>query len=58
MCKRFLFSEAGAVTTDWMVLTAATVTLALVVGLTVSTPADGLAATIGNQLESTSPAEM
>ena len=47
MIKNFKNDESGAVTVDWVVLTAAIVLLGAVVGASVKTGAEGLAADIG-----------
>ncbi len=44
--KRFFRSEDGAVTVDWVVLTAGVVTLAVVVGSTLTDPVDAQLANI------------
>ena len=51
--KNFRRDEDGAVTVDWVVLTAAIVALGLVVGSTVRTGATTLASTIGTELSGT-----
>lgn len=50
--KNFRNDEDGAVTVDWVVLTAAIVALGLVVGNAVSTGASTKAATIVSQMTS------
>ncbi|OYW62285.1 MAG: hypothetical protein B7Z31_01420 [Rhodobacterales bacterium 12-65-15] len=47
----FLNDETGAVTVDWVVLTAAVVTLGLVVFNVVSPAVSNLAQDIGNEVE-------
>ena len=51
----FIKDEDGAITVDFVVLTAAIVTLGLVVGVTISRGAEGLANEIENELDSQSP---
>lgn len=46
----FLKSEDGAVTVDWMLLTAALLTLGIVVGYAVSHGAETMAENTGNEL--------
>lgn len=48
--KRFAQDESGAVTVDWVVLTAAAVGLALIVGGTVSTEIANVAKDIGDDM--------
>ena len=48
--KKFHNDESGAVTVDWVVLTAAIVGLGLVVVMTVSNGLDGAATTLVNDL--------
>lgn len=55
MLKKFLTEERGAVTADWVVLTAGIVTLGLFVGLTVSAPTNDLATDIGGTLQAMDP---
>lgn len=50
MLKRFLASEEGAVTVDWMLLTAALLTLGIVIGYTVSDGANEMADNTGQVL--------
>ncbi|MEJ6397204.1 Flp family type IVb pilin [Yoonia sp. 208BN28-4] len=49
--KNFRNDEDGAVTVDWVVLTAAIVALGLAVGGTVSTGAGNLATTVAADIE-------
>ncbi len=49
--KSFLSNESGAVTVDWVVLTAALVGLGLAVISVVSTGLEDLSGDIGSQLE-------
>ena len=51
----FIKDEDGAITVDFVVLTAAIVTLGLVVGVAISNGAGGLANDIKNELDSQSP---
>ena len=51
--KNFRRDEDGAVTVDWVVLTAAVVVLGGVVGGAVSTGVNNLGNTIGNEMTST-----
>jgi len=51
--KNFRADEDGAVTVDWVVLTAAIVGLGIVVLGTVRTGATGLATTVGTELSTT-----
>ena len=51
----FIKDEDGAITVDFVVLTAAIVTLGLVVGVAISNGAGGLANDIENELNSQSP---
>ena len=51
--KRFAQDESGAVTVDWVVLTAAAVGLALVVGGTVTTGITSVAEDISTDMVST-----
>ena len=48
--KNFRNDEDGAVTVDWVVLTAAIVALGLVVGTSVKNGATALATDVGNDL--------
>lgn len=54
--KKYLASfaqdETGAITVDWVVITAAVVVLAMAVGLTVATGAGNLSAEVGDSLSS------
>lgn len=47
---KFLESESGAVTVDWVVLTAAVASLALLVVLTIGTPAVQFGRDIGDHV--------
>ena len=51
----FIKDEDGAITVDFVVLTAAIVTLGLAVGVAISNGAGGLANDIKNELDSQSP---
>ena len=51
--KNFCADQDGAVTVDWVVLTAAVVVLGGVVGGAVSTGVNNLGNTIGNEMTST-----
>lgn len=51
----FIKDEDGAITVDFVVLTAAIVTLGLAVGVAISNGAGGLANDIENELNSQSP---
>jgi Flp pilus assembly pilin Flp len=53
LINNFLRSEDGAVTVDWVVLTAAIVGLGLVIGTTVGQSTADLAETIGTQISTT-----
>jgi Flp pilus assembly pilin Flp len=53
--KNFRADEDGAVTVDWVVLTAAIVGLGIAVLTTVSGGAEGLATSIGGELTSIDP---
>ncbi len=55
MFKSFFTSECGAVTADWVVLTAGVITMAMVVAFSVSVPTNGHAIKIGDSLHSMSP---
>ncbi len=50
LLKEFHQSEDGAVTVDWMLLTAALLTLGIVVGYAVSDGAETMAQNTGNEL--------
>ena len=50
MIKNFKKSEDGAVTVDWVVLTAAIVLLGAAVGSSIKTGATGLAADVGGDM--------
>ena len=50
MFKTFKNSEDGAVTVDWVVLTAAIVLLGAAVGSSIKTGAEGLATDVGNDM--------
>jgi len=51
---KFLKSESGAVTADWVVLTAAVVSLGLVVVVPIGTSAVSFGAEIANEVNETS----
>jgi Flp pilus assembly pilin Flp len=53
LINNFLRSEDGAVTVDWVVLTAAIVGLGLVIGTTVGQSTADLADTIGTEIGNT-----
>lgn len=53
LINNFLRDEDGAVTVDWVVLTAAIVGLGLVIGTTVGQSTADLADTIGQEIAST-----
>jgi Flp pilus assembly pilin Flp len=53
LINNFLRDEDGAVTVDWVVLTAAIVGLGLVIGTTVGQSTADLASTIGDEIAST-----
>lgn len=53
--KEFFRSECGAVTADWVILTAGVVTLGLAVGLSVGTQTIGLANDIDTSIQTMSP---
>ena len=55
--REFIKDEDGAITVDFVVLTAAIVTLGLVVGVTISNGAEGLANDIENRLDNMDPEE-
>ena len=55
MFKTFLKSESGAVTVDWVVLTAALVGLGLAVMAVVSSGVENLGTDITNSLATTNP---
>lgn len=50
MLKTFIQSEDGAITVDWMLLTAALLTLGIVVGVSVSNGAETMAENTGQVL--------
>lgn len=50
MLKKFLNTEEGAVTVDWMLLTAALLTLGIVIAYTVSDGANEMADNTGQVL--------
>ncbi len=52
---KFLGKCDGAVTTDWVVLTAGIVMLGVMVGVTVSKPANNLASNISSTMQSMAP---
>ncbi len=52
---KFLGKCDGAVTTDWVVLTAGIVMLGVMVGVTVSKPANNLASNISGTMQSMAP---
>ncbi len=54
--KNFRADESGAVTVDWVVLTAAIVGLGIAVLTTVQTGAEDLATDIGDELTAIDPA--
>ncbi|MCU0907400.1 MAG: hypothetical protein MUF73_08135 [Rhodobacteraceae bacterium] len=53
LIKNFLRDEDGAVTVDWVVLTAAIVGLGLVIGTTVGQNTANLTNLIGNEIANT-----
>ena len=53
--EKFRQDENGAITVDFVVLTAAIVTLGLVVGATISRGAEGLANDITNTMDNMDP---
>jgi len=55
--KNFKDDEAGAVTVDWVVLTAAIVGLGLAVVATVRTSVDGLGEKIADSIDEVEPSE-
>lgn len=55
LIKTFAKSESGAVTVDWVVLTAALVGLGLAVMAVVSTGVEDLSTSIANNLTNTNP---
>ena len=55
--REFTKDEDGAITVDFVVLTAAIVTLGLVVGVTIRNGAEGLANDIESRLDNMDPEE-
>lgn len=53
--REFIKDEDGAITVDFVVLTAAIVTLGLVVGAVISRGSEGLANDISNTMENMDP---
>ena len=53
--REFLKDEDGAITVDFVVLTAAIVTLGLVVGAAISRGSEGLANDISNTMDNMDP---
>lgn len=53
--KNFFSRETGAVTVDWVVITASIVMLGLAVGVLISTPANSLAGDIDAKMQTMAP---
>ena len=56
--KKFLLSEDGAVTVDWVVLTAAIIGLGLVVITTVAGGATAVSGSVGAELNAATPRQI